>query len=80
MIPVEAVEAATLKLASLNSDAGDQLTDAEWAREILEAAAPHIRARALDDAKDALNPGGSYVLQNIAKWLSERAATERTTQ
>ena len=73
MIPAEAVEAAYDKYLHLGLNA----TEIEG---ILEAAAPHIRARALDDAKDALNPGGSYVLQNIAKWLSERAATERTTQ
>ena len=50
MIPAQAVEAATLKLAYLNSDAGDQLTDAEWARSILEAAAPHMMAEILEDA------------------------------
>lgn len=42
VIPDAAVEAATLKLARLNSDSGDQLTDAEWAREILESAAQHM--------------------------------------
>lgn len=46
VIPAEAIEAATLKLASLNSDAGDQLTDEEWTRAILEAAAPHMLAEA----------------------------------
>lgn len=69
--------------AAWNDMAGtDDWEREQWestARAALEAAAPYIRARALDDAKDALNPGGSYVLQNIAKWLSERAATERTT-
>lgn len=40
----EAVESAVEQLAFLNSDAGDQLTDHEWARAILEAAAPLILA------------------------------------
>lgn len=43
-IPDEAVEAAVKKLSYLNSDAGDQLTDEEWARQILEAAAPFMVA------------------------------------
>jgi len=43
VIPDAAVEAAVARLAILNSDAGDQLADHEWARELLEAAAPHMR-------------------------------------
>lgn len=49
MIPEAAVEAAAKRLAILNSDAGDQLTDHEWARELLEAAAPHMLAEAWDE-------------------------------
>ena len=44
VIPDAAVEAAAKTLAVLNSDAGDQLSDHEWARAILEAAAPHMLA------------------------------------
>lgn len=52
MIPEDAVEAAAKKLAYLNSDAGDQLSDEDWARELLEAAAPHLMAAAWDEAID----------------------------
>ena len=43
-ITKEAVAAAAARLAILNSDAGDQLTDDEWARAILEAALPFLAA------------------------------------
>lgn len=53
MIPDEAVRAAVRKLAYLNSDSGDQLSDEDWARKILEAAAPHLMAAAWDEGHSA---------------------------
>ena len=67
MIPADAVEAATLKLASLNSDAGDQLTDAEWARAILEAAAPYMMA---DEAKLAAVIVALDPFERVTKWMA----------
>jgi len=52
-IPTDAVEAAAKKLDELNSDAGDQLSDKDWALEILEAAAPFIAAQAWDEGEHA---------------------------
>jgi len=51
MIPDAAVEAAAARLAILYSDAGDQLTDQEWAREILEAAAPILLSHEREETR-----------------------------
>lgn len=49
MIPKRAIEAATLKLVQLKDDSGGLLTNYEWARVILAAAAPHMQAGAWGD-------------------------------
>ena len=85
MIPKQAIIAAKEAMREVTPPPG--VSKADWLAEYgsvaliagaIAAAAPYIRAQSLLDAADILNPGGSYVLQNIAKWLSELAATERT--
>lgn len=53
MISYEAVVAATMELARLKRDPGALVTDYEWARTILEAAAPYIAAEAWDEGSQA---------------------------
>lgn len=73
----EAVEAAAEELANLNSDLGDQLTDHEWARRVLEAAGPLIAAQALEDAAAGLGIDGDLNGRTVRMWLRSRAAVLR---
>lgn len=80
MIPQEAVEAACDDWFSAIGDAA--YPDAM--RAALEAAAPFIRAQALDHAAAALrqvrediDPWGKPTVENYADWIVARAATER---
>lgn len=74
----ESVEAAAKAFhGALNAPVSRPEDWSDQIRATLEAAAPFIRAEALEEAADALNPQGSYALQNIAKWLRARAAEMR---
>jgi hypothetical protein len=75
MIPAEAVEAAA-KAAGLVFNEPANARDIEYIRTILEAAAPHIRAQALEvAAKEIIAPGAS---STAAAWLIARAAELRS--
>ena len=85
MIPAEAVEAAAKVLADC---IGTGANNWEWhvddARALLEAAAPYIRAQALEDAAQAgADPSpedmDTYFIDqaDVGRWLSARAAAER---
>ena len=77
MIPAEAVEAAAKQMAVNDGDLiGWALYQAD-AQRVLEAAAPYIRAQALEDAAAEIasdkDPGDIHIIA----WLHMRAAAER---
>ena len=79
MIPEAAVEAAHNAIIGGNEVSGPDIAldflSREQVRRILEAAAPHIRAQALEDAaKEIIAPGASSV---ASAWLSSRASMLR---
>lgn len=75
-IPAEAVEAARQRLAYLNSDAGDQLTDAEWAQEILEVAAPHLLAPVAKLADEWHEQGEELMADSKTPHMDEHISVE----
>lgn len=94
MIPAEAVEAAAKVLLGYTGACvcheaytGRNLIDPdcryhdvppEVAKELLEAAAPYIRAQTLEDAADIVDDGApAYGQDGYADWLRARAAAER---
>lgn len=76
-IPNESVEAAK-KIAY---ERYGSKPDASYLRTILEAAAPHIRAEALEDAAAVAAEGGvpAYDSDDWADWLRARAAMAKTS-
>ncbi len=79
MIPDEAVKAAALAMAPVAKG----LEATILAQAALTAAAPFLRAQALEDAADVLarstvrDPLGKATFENYAEWLRARAVTER---
>lgn len=90
MIPDAAVESAAMILRT--RDYPDYQPDPEWAREVLEAAAPHIAAQALEEAAYAFEGlpmnKGAAISSGTYDWfelfpiqhIRDRAEDIRTTK
>lgn len=82
-MPDEAIEAAAKAIYPHTRSAFDETYEhirercRKQARAALEAAAPYIRAQALDDAADKLGEDTRPTPQLYAQWLRIRAVAER---
>lgn len=80
MIPAQAVEAA--KAAAYAWGDEGQIPEHDYFEKILEAAAPHIAAQALEDAVIGFGQQSVYLTtaqETMANWMRKRAAELATT-